>query len=239
MKDFSDLDLRPLIFLALAGLRPQRKEGKLVSQKEKQSKTIFFSPDQIFNWISERGAKHSRGTFDNLLSDFKKNKNGINSFELKEKDETLSKVEEIVIFNKRHGNKYSLGPRTVENRLSAKLVRRLGEEAISCANVLPKSLENAVVEEIFEEFKTDYVFTSREDVEEKRDCAIDGLYFKRDKRGRLCPTDRYLEDEIDFIEHLSEPLPEPTSEILPKKRHTKAVETMPKAASTKRKAKGN
>lgn len=197
MKDFSNLDPRTLIFLALARLR-------------EKGATTYFSKDEIYNWINENAGegKYEKTYIGNILSDIKNNKKGANTFVLKENGKKIGEVEELISFNTNSRSYvYSLGDKTVENTFSASIVGWLGDEAIKFANLLSKTREDKIIIQLYEEFKQEHDLTNKDDVKEKIDDAINALYFVRDSKGRLKPTSRFLVDENAFIHHLSKARP--------------------------------
>lgn len=217
MKEFPDLDLRTLILLALAGLRPKLADLREIISESSQPSTTYFSAADIHKWIYERGLDRNVNAVRNQLKKMRENLHNENIFTL-EGSEGVRTVEVLKFDDEHITTTYSLSDRTVETRFPAKLMKQLGEAYVAAGGPLPHELENRIVEKIFDEFKKEYYLTEIGGVREKIDAAIDGLYFVRDPKARLKPTNRILLDENDFIDHLSRPLPPPARKLHATKR---------------------
>ena len=246
MTNFQKLKLRPLIFLALAKLR----EPKDVS-------TTYFSSKEISEWIYDKRPNLKKGlrekktegkkkgsSIENELSSIKTNKktkaekDGANTFVLRENNKEIDRVEDIISVNDRHRPyTYSLGRKTVESELSATTVLLLSQQSVHFANSLPVRREEISVSVIYEKYKDDFELSSEDDVRKIVQDAVNGLYFTRNGE-RLQPTARVAE-EIDFLEHLSAALPELVQKVERELRQTETVTDISKIASTKGKSKAN
>lgn len=193
-KNFQNLALRAKILLALAGLAQEFRHKD------------FFSAIKICQWLEDRTEKLSQGKIRAISRKLK---------EMREHNRVAvdnhhgNKIGEVQLLSttKKRPFLYKIGERTVETRLSAKLVKNL-DEACPVGGSLPKESEATVVSEIYEEFKNEeeYKISDRRDVVKKVEHAVAGFYFTRDSDGLLRATRRLSIDESDFIGHLSEPL---------------------------------
>ncbi len=242
MPDFQELELRPLIFLALARLREPQNVSTTYFPSKKISEWIYDNRSDLKKDLNKKGKKGS--SIANILSDIKSNKktsgnkDGANTFVLRENNKEIGRVENIIDVNDKHKSfTYSLGSKTVENELSATVVLLLAQQSIHFARLLPVKREEICVSAIYEEYKDNFELSSEDDVREIVQNAVDGLYFTRNGK-KLKPTERVTE-EIDYLEHLSVSLLELIQKVKSKLEQTKLVATMSKTASTKRKSKGN